>query len=119
MAPVASYSLDRSLRCVGGGRVIIGGSPLKLFRLSAAGTALFGRLKDGEAVPSNPLIERLLDSGAIHPRHPPRIAAHQVTVVIPAYEPPPGALARLVAQVAGVAEVFIVDDASQIGRAHV
>lgn len=112
MAAVTSYSLDRSVRCVGGGRVVIGGSPLRLFRLSAAGAALFDRLRRGEAVATNPLIDRLLDSGAIHPRRTSTIAADQVTVVIPAFGASNDVLTRLIGQVGFVAELLIVDDAS-------
>lgn len=112
MAAIASYVVDRSVRWVGGGRVVIGGSPLKLFRLSAAGAALFDRLSRGAAVAPNPLIDRLLDSGIIHPQRTSTIAASQVTVVIPAFGASNEVLTRLIGQVGAVAEILIVDDAS-------
>ena len=81
-------------------RTIMAGSPLRLFRLTAAGVAVARRLERGEpfaghvhAVPgtSRPpeslLIGRLLDAGAIHPLRPTpgaaRLTSTDVTVVTP------------------------------------
>ena len=52
--------------------VVIGGSPLRLFRLSAAGGRHFDRLVAGDDVPPSGLVDRLLDAGAVHPAPRPR-----------------------------------------------
>lgn len=49
------------------GRVLVGGSPLKLFRLTDAGTRLLDRVEAGEAVTESKLVTSLVDAGAIHP----------------------------------------------------
>jgi mycofactocin system glycosyltransferase len=78
------YVLDRSVQRYGA--VVIGGSPLKLFRLTARGAALVDRIAIGERVPDSTLVDRLLDAGAIHPS--PAIGdspftAADVTFVVP------------------------------------
>ncbi|MCU1390292.1 MAG: hypothetical protein JWL72_3630, partial [Ilumatobacteraceae bacterium] len=42
------YRLDPSIRRAGDGRVLLGGSPLTLMRLTAAGASLIDRLTSGE-----------------------------------------------------------------------
>ena len=59
-------SVDGSWRRYG--RVVVAGSPLRIFRLTAAGAAV----ADGARRPASPwrrsrLVDRLLDGGAIHP----------------------------------------------------
>ncbi len=114
------YEVDGSVRRVGGGRVLIGGSPLKLFRLSDAGARLVDRIDAGEMIDSvagASLIDRLLDAGAIHPT-PGQSAftAADVTVVIPAYTRSSLAADEVqsLAQSLGkvVAAVIVVDDCS-------
>jgi mycofactocin glycosyltransferase len=90
---VMRYRLDRSVERHG--NVVIGGSPLKLFRLTAGGVAVVDRIGRGEAVAPSVLVERLLDAGAIHPLPDPlpdprleadavlRFAVSDVTTVIP------------------------------------
>ena len=46
------------------GAVVIGGSPLKLFRVTDAGAAVVARLVRGEAVADSKLVGALLDAGA-------------------------------------------------------
>jgi mycofactocin system glycosyltransferase len=100
------------------GRTIVGGSPLKLFRLSPAGAELARRVLAGDDVPPGPphdaLLDRLLDAGAIHPRPDgaPLIAA-DVTVVIPAHGAEYSDLQRLVAAGRDTAQVVVVDDGSR------
>ena len=69
---------------------ILAGSPLKLFRLSEAGTAIVRSLEAGDEVdltgPTSVLIDRLLDAGAVHPvvdSGAPHRSAADVTVVTP------------------------------------
>lgn len=74
--------------------MVIGGSPLKLFRLTEAGTRLLDRIEAGDAVDESPLVASLLDAGAVHPvpavdDRPGRFTADDVTVVTPAFGRPP------------------------------
>jgi mycofactocin system glycosyltransferase len=102
------------------GTVLVGGSPMRLLRLSPAGAALVDRLWDGEPVPAGrgatALARRLLDAGLAHPAwcdgpaggDPPHSPA-DVTVVVPVR----GALAPGLLDVLGpVAAVVVVDDAT-------
>jgi mycofactocin system glycosyltransferase len=111
---VTRYVLDRSTHRPGRADVVVGGSPLLLFRLGAAGVAYFDRLVAGDDVPASQLVERLLDAGAVHPTPGcgPFTAA-DVTVVVPALAADTDGLARLQAACAGVAAVVVVDDGSQ------
>jgi mycofactocin glycosyltransferase len=81
------YRLDRTVERHGD--VVIGGSPLKLFRLSAGGVAVVERIERGEAVAPSVLVDRLLDAGAIHPLPdadaPHAFAASDVTIVVPVH----------------------------------
>jgi mycofactocin system glycosyltransferase len=49
------------------GRVVLAGSPLRLFRVTAAGPAAVESIERGAAVADSGLVERLTDAGAIHP----------------------------------------------------
>jgi mycofactocin system glycosyltransferase len=98
------YRLDASVRRRGD--IVIGGSPLRLFRLTPRGARLLDHLSAGEDLGASPLVDRLLDAGAIHPDPVPGPAAPRpddVTVVVPVrgappVPPPPGSI--------------VVDDAS-------
>ncbi|MCK9898210.1 mycofactocin biosynthesis glycosyltransferase MftF [Frankia sp. AgB32] len=101
-----------------GGAVLLGGSPLRLMTLSAAGLRVLGALRAGHTVgAAGPgaglLARRLADAGLLHPlppRQPPQPAA--LTAVIPARD---GAarIGPLVAALRGsCAEVIVVDDGS-------
>lgn len=111
------YVLDATTRRPAGSNVVIGGSPLRLFRLSDAGVAVFEDIAAGADIPSDPrtdrLIDRLLDAGAIHPQPTsgPYTAA-DVTVVVPAFVLGESMLAEIVRCCPGVAAVIAVDDAS-------
>ena len=104
------YRLDSSWRRVG--KVVIAGSPLRLFRMSTGGAQVIAMVEAGEA-PDTPsihqLLDRFVDAGALHPEHDhgPFTAA-DVTVVVPAYGSlPDGFLDSL-----GQLQTVIVDDAS-------
>lgn len=107
------FRLDRSTRRPAGSEVVIGGSPLRLFRLTAAGVRHYERIAAGEDVRPSRLTERLLDAGAIHPvpEHAP-LRLGDVTVVVPALDATPERLERILAACAGVNSVIIVDDGS-------
>lgn len=78
------YQLDASVQRFG--TALVGGSPLTLFRVTEAGSAAIERLAAGEAVESTPLVERLLDAGAIHPiRDRSEHTVDDVTLVVPTY----------------------------------
>ena len=86
------YALDGSVQSWPNddGCVVIGGSPLTLFRLTSAGARTFGDLADGRAVGNSPLVDRLLDAGAIHPLLDATgtYSPADVTIVVPTLGPP-------------------------------
>ena len=112
--------LDVSVRRIDEGRVLIGGSPLRLVRLTDAGSRLVDRLTAGEAVGASPaarrLVRRLLDGGLAHPRWPGSpFTVDDVTVVIPAFDGTDGlhaTLEALAADPSGPRRVLVVDDGS-------
>jgi mycofactocin glycosyltransferase len=109
---VTRYDLDTSTRRAGDA-VVIGGSPLRLFRLSDAGVQVFERIAAGEDMPPSKLTDRLIDAGAIHPR--PERGPHtagDVTVVVPAFGIDARNVRDLVAGCPGVSTFIVVDDAS-------
>ena len=115
-------TLDGSARRLDGGRVLLGGSPLRLFRLTEAGARLVDRIEAGEAVASNPLLDRLLESGVIHPALSHRIfddssgegpASDQVSVVMPVFGAGEG-LGERIRRLGHVARVVVVDDHSPL-----
>ena len=104
------YRLDRSYRRIAGGVAILGGSPLRVFRLTTGGQRVADALERGEpiAAAQRRLTDRLAACGAIHPRPTgSSFSVGDVTVVRPVF----AAVPRPV-DVAGVAEVVVVDDAS-------
>lgn len=75
-------------------RVVLGGSPLRLFRLSAAGRRVVEAIETGEPLPRGhtALTDRLVDAGAIHPLpHDSPFTIDDVTIVVPAYNALPDA----------------------------
>ncbi|MGH9064726.1 MAG: hypothetical protein ACRD0L_12280, partial [Acidimicrobiales bacterium] len=118
-----------------GGRILIGGAPLRVLRLSPAGSALLDRLAAGEPVPAGPgagaLARRLLDAGLAHPRHSPGRGGRQgggadragagpgpgaVTLVVPVRDRSAGLVLTL-ASVGPVGAAIVVDDGSGPGEA--
>ena len=123
--PESRLRLDPSVRRIDQGRVLIGGSPIRLFRLSAAGATVVERLADGAAVGESSaarrLARRLLDGGLAHPVVEPSGArAAEVTVVIPTLGRAAGLASTLAALAAGEARparVVVVDDGSTAAEA--
>ena len=121
---------DRTLRRVAPG-VWLGGSPLRLFRLSPGGEALVAELAGPGgpgAVATTPAQQRLLDrltaAGAAHPVAEagagPYTAA-DVTVVVPVRDRPSGLdglLGALGPVLAAGGSVVVVDDGSADAAAH-
>ena len=114
---------DPATRRIDGGHVLVGGSPLRLLRLSAAGRSTVEGWWEGRAVGPSPaqqaLARRLLDAGMAHPR-PPAPAGPpgaSITLVVPVRGRPEG-LARVLEELAPhVAAVIVVDDGSPDGDA--
>jgi mycofactocin system glycosyltransferase len=109
--------LDPRVRRRDGGTTLLGGSPLRMLRLTARARALLtgDRLVVGDATTAA-LAARLLDAGLAHPDLAPATAAAGVTVVVPVKDRPVE-LARLLAALradpltAGL-PLVVVDDGS-------
>jgi mycofactocin system glycosyltransferase len=112
-----SLELDASVRRIDGDRVVLGGSPARLLRLTEAGARWLATIGGGAAVSSAPahrrLARRLVDAGLAHP-HPPRgtgPSPDDVTVVVPVRDMADG-LAATLGTLGAVGEVIVVDDGS-------
>ena len=131
------WIVDDEVRRLDGGRVALGGSPLRFLRLSAAGARAFDDLVAGRPGVPPAFTDRLVDRGLIHPVLDPidAIAADDLTVVIPVRDRPAAldrALTALTAPTALTLEesdahglrnlhgpsVIVVDDGSLDGAAH-
>ncbi len=111
--------LDAGTRCVDAGRVLVGGTPLRLLRLGERGAALVGRWAAGDIVGDDPaaraLARRLVDTGIAHPSPPRSAPAPEVTVVVPVRDQPDHLerlLASLVTHPEGARRIVVVDDGS-------
>ncbi|MBI2708429.1 MAG: mycofactocin biosynthesis glycosyltransferase MftF [Actinobacteria bacterium] len=112
-------ALDPGARRVDGGAVLIGGTPLRVLRLSSAGAAALDALAGGAPVPDGRpavarLVRRLLDAGIAHPRPGPPLSwppPADVTVVVPV-NGPVDALRVALTGVGSVGETIVVDDGS-------
>ena len=108
-------SWRRPLQPPADGKVVIAGSPLRLFRLSTGGAHVIALAEAGE-VPDTPsirqLVDRFIDAGALHPLPDAGpFTAADVTVVLPAHRALPDALGT--PALAGV-HAIVVDDASPV-----
>jgi mycofactocin system glycosyltransferase len=103
------YRADSSLQRFG--NLVIGGSPLRLFRMSHGGALAVDAMIAGETLSpvQLQLARRLADAGVLHPEYTSTdFSPADVTVVVPAFgERVVGAPAFT-----GVREVVVVDDAS-------
>lgn len=116
------YQLDPSVRRLDRGRVVLGGSPLKLLRLTAGGAAILDRCQVGEPLTlgakARAAIERFVDDGILHPRPTGSpYTAQDVTVVIPVRDKP-GGLASTLWSLGPVGGVVVVDDGSVNADSH-
>ena len=85
---VVRYRLDSTwIRTGDTGRIVLAGSPLRLFRLTDPGARLVDAIESGRDPGASSLVDRLLDAGAIHPERsadgPHRFDRDDVTVVTP------------------------------------
>lgn len=114
---MSRFELDASVRLSSDHRVLIGGSPVSLFRLSAAGSRIVDRIASGESLAPGhaALTDRLVAAGALHPVYEPGHGptASDVTLVIPAFGADPGRV-RDLAHRTGAARTIVVDDASTV-----
>ncbi len=106
---------DPSTQTFDGGTVLLGGSPLRLFRISERAVGHLARWRAGGPVgagrPAQLLARRLVSSGAFVPRpSASTFGPEDVTVVVPVRDRPTQ-LERLLAALADLACV-VVDDAS-------
>jgi mycofactocin system glycosyltransferase len=110
-----AIELDAGVKWLGD-RVLLGGAPPRILRLSARATVLLasGRLTVTDAT-SAALARSLLDAGAAHPRPVPGGPRPPVSVVIPVRDRAP-ALRRLLGALDGTlpagSEILVVDDGS-------
>jgi mycofactocin glycosyltransferase len=110
---------DPGTRLVAGGTVLVGGSPVRVLRLTTAGSRQVASWFAGTPVPAGAgaqsLARRLLDAGMAHPdrsglgRAGPALA--DVTVVIPVRDRH-AELDRCLAGLSDLPRVIVVDDAS-------
>jgi len=120
------YRLDADVEVLDGGRVLLGGGPTRLLRLSDAGARLVERWRrdgfddTGVAGTRAVLMTRLVDAGMAHPAPDPApVLVDDLVVVVPVRDRV-GALDRCLAALvaSGVASVVVVDDASADGPGH-
>ena len=115
---------DASLRRIDEGRVLVGGSPLRVVRLTPAGAGAVDRWLAGDPVGDSTagqaLARRLLDGGLVQPAWRDvvgRWTAADVTVVVPTFGRPGGVERTLrsmatASERSSPAEVVVVDDGS-------
>ena len=105
-------ALDHTARRLDGGRLLVAGSPLTIFRLGPAGARVVDDIAAGADVgpAAQPLVDRLLATGAAHPRPVgERYGRADVTVVIPVRDHDPRATLDALGPVGAV---VVVDDGS-------
>ncbi len=112
-----TYALDESSRLIDDGRVLLGGSPLALFRLSEHGAGVLAAIAAGVPPPPNDaagrLVSRLVDAGVLHPiPGPSPWGSDDVTVVIPVHQVSSAELTALLDRIEPVRVVVVVDDGS-------
>lgn len=110
------YVVDTSWRRLPKESMVIAGSPLKVFRITAAGEKIIDALETGTPLPTGhePLTSRLEASGAIHPVFDGLIDQNEIEVVIPAYiaTDDQAKHLQLLVDVLQPLRITVVDDAS-------
>jgi mycofactocin system glycosyltransferase len=106
---------DRSLRTARGGAVLVGGSPLRVLRLSRRGAetvaAWWAGAPVGASTAERALARRLLDAGIAHPDPPRAASPAEVTVVVPVRDRV-AELRRCLGALDPRCRVVVVDDGS-------
>jgi mycofactocin system glycosyltransferase len=113
-------TVDPATTAFDGGRVLMGGSPLRLLRLSQKAAAIVRRWEAGSAVGDRKneqsLARRLVASGAFVPRPgAPMFGPDDVSVVIPVRDRP-GQLQRLLHALKGLRCVVVDDGSTDVAR---
>lgn len=116
MNPAAHITLDRRVRRYRGGRLLLGGSPTRLMRLSPGGARRVENWIAGQPVGTDPrdgqLARRLIDAGLAHVQVPRgRHTSRDVTLVVPVKDDPAG-VAVLLAATGDLTDRVVVDDGS-------
>lgn len=105
--------LDARVRRLDGGAALLGGSPLRLLRLTPRARTLLGEqpmcVRDERTAT---LARRLLDAGLAHPRPATGPETAAVTVVVPVRDNA-GGVDRLLAALGAASPVIVVDDGSR------
>jgi mycofactocin system glycosyltransferase len=118
MSGAPRFELDAAVRVRDGGRLLAGGTPPRLVRLSEAGAAALAVLPRGDAVgPAVTLAKRLERVGLVHPLPGGGGDDPPVTAIVPVLDGGPR-LADLVATLAAEGPVIVVDDGSSDGSAE-
>lgn len=114
--PVA---LSPAVRVSAGGRLLTGGSPLRLISLTPGGARVVSRWRTPAPVGERPgerrLARRLLDAGILTPHPPPAPTTGELTVVVPVRDRP-AQLERCLDAIGRVcpdSPVVVVDDGSR------
>jgi mycofactocin system glycosyltransferase len=119
--PDTTLTADPSLRVRDQGRLLLGGAPLRIVRISESGARLVRSWLAGQPIGASPgssaLARRLVAAGMVHP-HPPggdrsTGPGHDLTVVVPVKDDP-GGLAVTLSALSDRADlnVVVVDDGS-------
>ena len=121
MTSEVRFIADSSWRRPEHGNVVLAGSPLTLFSLSQSGQTIAECIERANPLPQGhePLTERLLNAGAIHPipsvDDKARFSLNTVTAVIPAYiqtSQEAQTLKSLVASCSSLHNTVVIDDCS-------
>ncbi|MEV0598876.1 mycofactocin biosynthesis glycosyltransferase MftF [Streptomyces sp. NPDC050315] len=117
-APELRLLPDAATRFLSDGRLLLGGSPYRVLRLSHAGARLVAGWLAGRPVSASPrhrrLAARLLRAGFAHPQYATGPFTHRdVTAVVPVRDHT-AAVRRLLPHLDELAATVVVDDGSQV-----
>jgi mycofactocin system glycosyltransferase len=113
------FELDATVRRRDRGRLLVGGTPPRLLRLSTAGGRALAAILAAEELDAGAasLARRLERQGVIHPLPGDSAGDPEVTAIVPVLDGGPR-LADLVATLAAEGPVIVVDDGSSDGSAE-
>jgi mycofactocin glycosyltransferase len=119
-APPADLAvcLEAAVKVMGAGRVVAGGSPFRMLRVTAGGAEAIAGWRRPAPIGDRPgyraLARRLLDAGILAPRPVPAVATSELSVVVPVRDRPAQLARCLDAAVAACpgAPLIVVDDGS-------